>query len=363
MKFSRIQIVLLGATLMGCLFHVATLPGAQANAVLTQVESDGYLQWLHSLERTITGRETAGKSETGLLFPFDLPGWGVDEAIPYRHLAISKALGMVEAEFPDDSRREIDSSFVALSTARNYMNLSEYDTALVWFELAADLDKEGHFRRDIGKDRLGAAVAAGDSLALVQLTTNILGSSDLSGRAAELTLVYRWLLVQRDFSALDLMIKKMEGNQELLTDRLLFWHAYSLAWRKEYQGSLDYLRPLIQSGGLSRDLTESQRTWVLGAIPDLLFLLNHGKEAQEIYQILAGCSIPFLDTWGVYQVANLDFLSARYQRASQGFASVCERKRTGSFQDQACVMAQLALEISRIQERGEPYGAKAFYTP
>ena len=84
---------------------------------------------------------------------------------------------------------------------------------------------------------------------------------------------------------------------------------------------------------------------------------------MELYRVLAACSIPYLDTWGDYQVANLDFLAFRYLRASQGFESVCEGKRTGPFQDQACGMADLARELHRIQAEGEPYGAAAYYTP
>jgi hypothetical protein len=348
---------------LGCLLASSAAAGAENAAPLTQQESDGYLQWLHSLEKTVTAREESGISEANLLYPFDLPGWDTGETTPYRHLAISKALAMLETEYPGDSRDKIASAFLALSAARNYMNLSEYDSALVWFDISTDLDKEGHFRLEIGRERLGAALAAGDSLSMVELTTNTLGTSDLTGREVELTLVYRWLMCNWDAPTVDLLIKKVEGQEGLLTDRLLFWHAFALTWRQEYGRSLDHVRHLVQSGGLSRDLSESQRAWVLGAVPDLLYLLDNPKEAAPLYQALAECSIPTLNSWGQYQTANMAFLNSQYLLASQGFETVCKGKRAGSFQDHACAMVDLAVELQRIQSEGKPYGTAAFFTP
>lgn len=352
------------AVLLAVLVSVAGAFGAPEITPLTQTESDGYLQWLHSLEKTAAAREASGVAEANLLYPFDLPGWTTQETTPYRHLAISKALRMLEAEYPANARENISSAFLALSAARNYMNLSEYDSALVWFKISEGLDTEGHFRLEIGRERMGAALAAGDSLSLVELTTNVLGVSDLTGREVELTLVYRWLMSQWDVPTMDLLIKKVEGQEEgLLTDRLLFWHAFALTWRQEYARSLDHLRRLVKTGGLSRDLAESQRAWVLGAIPDLFFLLDRPKEAAPMYQALAACTIPSLNSWGTYQSANMAFLNSEYLVASQGFENVCKGKRSGSFQDHACAMATLSIELQRIQSEGKPYGSAAFYNP
>jgi len=139
--------------------------------------------------------------------------------------------------------------------------------------------------------------------------------------------------------------------------------AYSLAWRKDNEGSLAHLRVLIHSGGLSRDLTESQRSWVLFAIPDFLFLAGDQESSRTLYDVLANSKSPKLSTWGRYQIANLDFLNGLYLRASEGFKRVCEAERLGSWQDQACEMTKVASEIERIKSEGEPYGAGSFYNP
>ena len=328
---------------------------------LDSAEADGYLQWLHSLEQTVAGRKAADQQESNLLYPFDVPGWMPDKVRPYRHLAISKAVTDLEGEFSAEDRRRNLSALIALSTARNYVNLSEYDSALVWFDIAAQRDSSGNFRREIGREQLAAAAAAADSAEVAQLLTNTLGTPELVGREAELILAYRWLLAENDGLGVDLLIKKVDSQQAVLSDRLRFWHAYALNWRVERRASLDHLRKLIRSGGLSRDLSEGQRAWVLLAIPDLLFLQGNTAAAADLYRSLVDSQIDELRVWGRYQVANIDFLAGRYLRASQGFKEVCDATRLGSWQDQACAMADVAGEMERIRAEGEAYGAAVFY--
>ena len=326
-----------------------------------RAEADGYLQWLHSLEQTVAGRQAADQPEGNLLYPFDVPGWMPDRVRPYRHLAISKAVTDLEVEFNSKDRRRSLSALVALSNARNYVNLSEYDSAMVWFDLAAQRDSAGNFRREIGRERLAAAMAAADSAEVAQLLTNTLGTPELVGREAELVLAYRWLLAENDGAGVDLLIKKVDSQQAVLSDRLRFWHAYALNWRAERKASLDNLRKLIRSGGLSRDLSEGQRAWVLLAIPDLIFLQGNTAAAADLYRSLIDSRIDELRIWSRYQVANIDFLAGRYLRASQGFKDVCDATRLGSWQDQACDMADVAGELERIRAEGEAYGAAVFY--
>lgn len=330
-------------------------------AGLDQEEVDGYLQWLHSLEKTVEARQADGLEETNLLFPFDLPGWTTDGERPYRHLAISKALGMMEQEYPGAERRKISSAFLALSTARNYLNLSEYDSALAWFDLAEELDRERNFAIEIKREKLGAALAAGDSLTMNELAVNTLGAADLTGRSDELSLVCRWLLVTRDEESLKLWVQKLDQNPDLLRDRVLFWHAYSLSWLGEYARALDDVGDLLRGGGLSRGLTESQRVWVAAAAPDLLFLTDQNDSARDLYEALSGSNITEMANWGLHQTANLDFLDGRYLRSSEGFQRVCDAKRTGSYQDHACEMARMTRELERIYAEGKPYGTAAYY--
>lgn len=339
------------------------LAAGPASAGLSDRESDGYLQWLHSLEKAVEGREAQDLAEGNLLFPFDRPGWQSLEVQPYRHLSISKAVGELEREWLLRGEDRTESPLVALSNARNYLNLSEFDSALVWYDKAAELDKDSNFRREIGWEKMAAATALSDSLAVLECITNTIGSSTVTGQENEYILALRWLLVTRDRETLTLVLQKIQQEKANLPDRLRYWVAYALAWTDQREPSLAHLKVLIRSGGLSRDLSEGQRAWVLLAIPDFLFLDGQQEAARELYEVLAVSTLPKVSSWGHYQVANLDLLDGRYLRASEGFKRVCEAKRQGSWQDHACEMTNLAAEIERLKSEGEPYGAGAFYHP
>lgn len=358
LKYSHLVAVMLVGISM-----VFNLNSAAWSAGLNSTESDGYLQWMHSLEKAMQSRSDTGLEEGNLLYPFDLPGWQGEETRPYRHLSISKAVNELEREWLLRGESSTNSSLVALANARNYVNLSEFDSALVWFETASNLDKSKNFTREISRERLAAAAANRDSLAVLTSITNAIGSSSITGHETEYILALRWLLIHQDSETMDLVIKKINSDSSVLTSRLRFWVAFSLAWRENRTESLDHLRILVCSGGLSRDLTEKQRAWVLFAIPDILFLEGDSSSAKSLYDLLKNSSLPELSTWGRFQIANLDFLGGRYLRASEGFKRVCDAKRLGSWQDQACEMANVAREIERIKSEGEPYGAGSFYTP
>ncbi len=344
----------------------ACLTGVQISSFaqgLTNRESDGYLQWMHSLEVVMENREETGLDEGNLLYPFDVPGWIGDESRPYRHLSISKAINELEAEWLLRGESRTQSTLVALANARNYVNLSEFDSATVWFNKAAELDTANNFLREISIERLATAAADRDSLAMLAAITNSIGNSTIIGQEGEFILALRWLLIHQDKETLDLVLQKIIVDGSTLTDRLRFWVAYSMAWRKDISGSLEHLKILINSGGLSRDLTEKQRAWVLFAIPDFLFLADDYESSRTLYDVLENSKSPKLATWGRYQIANLDFLNGLYLRASEGFKRICDGKRQGSWQDHACEMAKVATEIERIKSEGEPYGAGSFYTP
>ncbi len=339
-------------------------PGSRVHAEeLTDAQTDGFLQWHYSLEQTIKAREEAETPEGNLLFPFDLPGWEDTEPKPYRHLAISRAIMDLEAQWLLRGGNKEASALVALAHARNYTNLSEYDSAMVWYQAAARLDTLGLFRREIGVERLATTMAAGDSLGMAQLITNTLGASDLSGREKEVVLAYRWLLTDRDSESLGILMGKMEGNPALLEGEVLFWHAYGQAWMDKTGKALGNLLTMVEKGGLSQGLTEKQRTWVLMAIPDLLFLRDNTTQARPLYEVLRESSLDELRIWSLYQVANLDFLATDFGKAANGYDLVCSAHRLGTWQDQACEMATMARELERIKNEGEAYGAAQFYQP
>lgn len=359
LKLTPLQLVLLTLALV----QVLTWSSPVEAAGLTDRESDGYLQWLHSLEQAVAGRQKKDLDEGNLLYPFDHPGWQGIEVQPYRHLSIGKAVGELEREWLLRGETRIESPLVALANARNYLALSEFDSSLVWYDKARELDTEGNFSHEISREKMAAAMASRDSLAVMTCVTNTIGSKTVIGNEFQCILALRWLLVAQDRDTVDLVLRKIQTDGSNLTDRLRFWVAYSLAWRRQRDEAMAQLRILVQSGGLSRDLTEGQRAWVLLAIPDFLFLDGHHDASRAYYEILNKSSLPLLANWGGYQVANMDLLSGRYLRAGEGFKRICESQRQGSWQDHACEMVTIATEIERLKSEGESYGAHAFYGP
>ncbi len=354
---------LLSALFLGFLTLTGTgsLQGSQAG--LTTAESDGYLQWLHSLEKAVTARLETDLPEANLLFPFDLPAWDLDDPRPYRHLSISKAVTELEAQWNNRGNGNIESALMALANARNYVNLSEYDSAMVWYNVAAKLDSTGSFRREIAREGLACATSANDSLAIVQLMTNTLGASDLDGRADELILAFRWLLTERDGESLEHLIKKIEAHPTVVEPRLHFWQAYALSWLGRPADAMPHLLELVKTGGLSHALSERQRSWVLVGIANTYFLLGETSVARDLYNTLSSCRVMELKMWGTYQTAGLDFIDNNYLRAGNGFLEVCEGTRFGSWQEQACAMKDIAVELERIKSEGEPYGVADYYSP
>jgi len=351
--------------LLALLAGICGLLGAQlvsgAPASLSQVESDGYLMWLHSLEKAVEARQTTDLPEANLLFPFDQAVWDLADPRPYRHLSISKAVTELEAQWNNRGNGNIDSALMALANARNYVNLSEYDSALVWYGTAAKLDSSGSFLHEIAREGLACAISAKDSLAVAQLTTNVLGASDLTGRQPELILVYRQLLIGRDAESLDILNQKLESHPELFVPRLRFWHAYALNWLGETERCLDHLRVLLATGGRSHDLTEKQRGWVLRCAADDFFLLGGNTEARRLYKSLASCGVLELKMWGKYQVAGLELIENNFLRAGNGFQQVCEGTRFGAWQDEACALVEITRNLQVIKEKGERYGVANYY--
>ncbi|MFT5232889.1 MAG: hypothetical protein ACI9UK_001524 [Candidatus Krumholzibacteriia bacterium] len=328
---------------------------------LNHIEADGYLQWMHSLETASVARIASGLPEASVLFPFEVTAWDLDDPRPYRHLSISKAVTQLEAIHSSRSEGNLSSTLMALANARNYTNLSEYDSALVWYKVAASLDSTGSFKHEIAHEGFACAVSARDSLAIAQMLTNTLGANDLVGRQKEIVLAYRWLLINRDSDALNHLTQKVAAHDEALSPRLLFWQSYSLSWLGERERTLENLRVLVQNGGLSHGLTEGQRTWVLIGIADTYFMLGAKDIAYDLYKILSNSRVMAIKMWGKFQVAGLDFIAGKYTSASYGYEEVCASERLGSWQDHACEMEKIVSELERIKAEGEPYGVANHY--
>jgi hypothetical protein len=346
---------------LGLLLTLLSASGQASPAGLTTAESDGYLQWLHSLEQAVVARGETSLDEANLLYPFDQQAWDLDDPRPYRHLSISKAVTELEAHWNKRGNGNLNSTLMALANARNYVNLSEYDSALVWYGLAADLDTTGSFRHEIAREGLACAASANDSLAMATLLAKTFAQSDLADRQDELVLAYRWMLTSADSAGVVDLCASLSGQPEALTPRLRFWQAYALSWLGQREAALVELRRLVLSGGLSLGLSERQRSWVLVGLADNYYLLGETTVARELYRTLATSRVPALRMWGKYQVAGLDFVDHLYLRSGNGFQEVCDGKRYGSWHEQACAMVTIARELERIKAEGEPYGVANFY--
>lgn len=332
--------------------------GTGQPAPLTDAEREDWLQWLHSLEQSVDGRTATGGEEANPLFPLDQPAWDGAPARPYRHLAIAKAVSEVEAGAGSEREAVARSPLLALSTARNYLHLSEYDGALTWYRETIALDRQGNFRRETSREMLIAAICADDSVAARQAVESTVAAPELAGREAEVVLAVRWLLEERDSVTLEALL---ERTGDAVDPRLVFWRSYAFSWLGQREQCLATLRTLLPLGGLSRGLNERERSWVLTAIPDLFLLLGRPEAAAGLYERLAGSSLPQLKIWGQLQSAGLAFMDQRYATAAAGFRGVCEADGQGTWGPHACAMADLADQLNNLLAEGERYGAAAQY--
>lgn len=344
------------------LLLLGSLPAAGAadgGESLAMEESVGYLQWLHSLEKAVQGRTASGVPEGNLLFPLGRPGWVEPETRPYRHLTISKAIGVLESQYA--VRANVPSALVALANARNYLNLSEFDSALVWYDLAADLDSAGTFAAEIELESMSAAVAGNDSLAMASLVMETWTRVDDPASVENVCLAIRWTLSRGTSDQAAGLTDLLADLPEDMDPVLRFWRAYASSFNGNRAGSLADLRILIRAGGLSLGLSEGQRAWVLTALADEVFLAGNHDQARSLYETLKESNLEELRLWGTYQLAGLAFIACSYLEAATGFETVCKANQVAIWQKQACEMADLAGELSRIHKEGEPYGVAGFY--
>jgi hypothetical protein len=342
---------------------------AAAVAGLTGAERDGYLLWLHSLETTLAAREAALPAPPAPLFPV---GW-VDPAVqagPAQEAPAVAAAGDPDASLVQvaaaiqeiESRPRLlqeppsHSALHAVNRARNYLRIAQFDSALVWYATAARRDAGGDFTVPVGLETMVAAVAGGDSLAVLEQLLSTLGGRELAGRRQEIELAYRYFVARDDSTNLELLVHEAAAHPELVQGELAYWNAFALAQLGRWEDSLARLRALITAGGLSQGLDEQQRAWVLVALPDLLLLCGQQDEAGAMYRSLAASTVPRAATWAACQAAALDLLAGRFLEAGTAFERVCEASGPDTWRNYACSMAELADELERLRQEGEPHG-------
>ncbi len=353
----------LGLLVLVAIMGLVTATAAQDITPLSAEEQDGFLQWLHSLEQEVAARQEKGLVEIHPLFPFEHDLVTVDSVTPYRHLTIAKALGVLEQQFQDPRQAENLSALVALANGRNYVNLTEYDSALVWFDVAAAKDTVGDFQGELRRESLAAAIAAEDSLRLAQRITEMTTPGADLTVPGEFTLALRWCLVNGDEGQLGDMADTLWAVRDSLPQQQVYWLARALHQLKRTDQLYSQLRVLILNGGLSLGLTETQRAWVLTTIADVSYLLGQDKQARKLFSTLLESPLPDLQLWATYQLAGLDLVAGDYLAAETGYGTVCRAKALGSWQARACAMEKATEEMARIRREGEPYGISHFYKP
>lgn len=352
----------------------------------SMVAGDGWSLWLAALEATVAGRTAGAQPETGLLYPLDnTPAAGAG-AQPYRHLAIAKAIGQLEArgdgagaggrpeghraavatghgegEGAETPENRAGSPLLALANARNYLNLSEYDKALEWYAQAAARDVGGDFRRETGREKLAAAICARDTVAAGLAVASTLQATDLVGREGEVVLAFRWLLNRHDVAGLGWLLERTATPELAVDARVCFWRAYALSALDRRPECLAQLNALVALGGNGRVLNERERCWVLTATADLLLLQGATPAAESLYSRLAGSTVPALRQWGQLQAAGLAFVGHRYTEAGAGYREICQNDKQGVWGPHACAMADIAARLDRLMSEGERYGADAHF--
>jgi len=321
----------------------------------------GFEQWLHSLEKSITGRARAEQPENHPLYPFGIPMTEVTSDTPFRRLTISRALGDLEAEVEREGTWRKRGSFGAMAMARNYRNLTEFENALLWYSRAAELDTNGDYAADISSETLATAIALNDSLRIAHSLINTLGASNPAGREIEIVLTFRHLLATRDERNLSLLVQKVTRLEHSMSNRVRYWLTFSQVFLGDHAAALEQAAKLVGGGGLSHGLSEQQRAWVLAALPDLLVLQNHYNDAGDLYRSLADSDLEPLRSWGTFQLGNLNLMTGRYLSAHSAFSRLCESQTTSTWREEACDLAAMAESLSQIKLEAEPYGAASRY--
>lgn len=336
--------------------------------------ADAWTRWHLALEQTVAA---GAQAEAAPLYPLDARAQAPATAQPYRHLAIAKAVTQLESKPAPAAGRDGghggghgevadahgggESPLLALANARNYLNLSEYDLALEWYQKAGAADAAGHFRRETGREALAAAICARDTVAAGRAIAATMTAYDLAGREAEFVLAMRWLLSRGDAGTLAWFVDRATAPELAADLRVSFWRAYSLSWLDRRAECLAELRRLLDMGGRERVLAPRERGWVLTAYADLVLLEGGRDEAEMRYRALSASALPAVRDWGRLQAAGIAFVANRYGEAAAAYREICQAETKGAWNEHACAMADIAAQLERLLSEGERYGAAAHY--
>jgi hypothetical protein len=170
------------------------------------------------------------------------------------------------------------------------------------------------------------------------------------------TAALRAAIAGADTARLDTLATRLAMLTERIDDDARYWYAIALVMRERWNDSLLQLKQLVASGNPQR-FAPPQRAWVVTAIADQLFLVGARRQCRELYAQMARSELRSLRQWSSHQTANLDLLASDYPRAATAFAELCASVGENPLRAQACALAEVAGQLSRVQERGEPDGS------
>ncbi|MEZ4388771.1 MAG: hypothetical protein R3D98_14605 [Candidatus Krumholzibacteriia bacterium] len=325
-------------------------------------QRDGYRVWLHNLEAGVAARQERGVAEVVARFPFGLLAderAGLADTLSLR--VVARELGELESRprlLQEPAER---TALHAVTRARNYRNIAEYDSALAWYGEALRRDRDAAFAEELVPETMATAAAAGDSAVFAGRLADVLDAGRPYDHLVELRLAHRFFLAEDDTLGLDRLIAALADSAGPLPDDLGYWQALALSRRGRWQESLDRLLDLVGLEGRSLGLAEAQRTWVLVAIPDLLVITGHNDEAAPLYRALAESELPGAREWARCQVAVLDFLDGDYLAAGTTLGELCSQREAFPWRAYACGMSQLSDEMQRLRNEGREHGAASHF--
>jgi hypothetical protein len=339
------------------------LAAPAAAATLSDAEVNGYLIWLHALEETIAARLATARLEPRRLFPYHHEP--LAETWRTTLLEVAHALEEIEARPRLLQEPPGRPPLSALNRARNHAYVAEHDSALVWYLAAARRDSTGEALGDIGVEIMAAAVAAGQADVVGQRLQRILatGGPHDASQAQQVELACRFQIARGDTAGITALVAHLASQPAWRQSSLGFWEAYSLSWLGRWSESLAVLRGLLTGDGRAFGLDESERAWVLMAVPDQLLLLGDHRTAHGLYRALGASTVPEAAAWAACQAAALDLLAGDFLKAGAAFERLCRRSDNSHWRRYACDMARLSDELERLRSEGKPHGIAGHYQP
>ncbi len=264
-----------------------------------------------------------------------------------------------EARQAGPSSRRPRGATSALAAARAYRQAAEYEKAVAWYGEAAAQADSTFDRREAAREAAAAAAARGDSAGFAPALARLLGADDLAPLADETVLAFRALLARDDATGLALLAARVDAQARPLAPDVLFWRAFAAAAGRDWARALAASREALADADAPLRLAPWQRRWVVGAVPDLLYLTGGADEAAELYRRLAAGGAEPQAGWSRYQLANFDLLAGRLRAAAAAYHALCaeaDEEGRRPWRRRACALAALTDSLAALRGMDGAHG-------